>query len=250
MSSMYGILDAIASEASNVHATAENIISEALEVVDHDKKILVILEDDEALREDLRAWAAGEGACEREESEMPVSPHEARKVHRERLMRELRSLTYARGHHEPFRHTLQDIRQLLSRLTRVCPTTVARAKEIQDALLGVSARLSTAWDRIGERVAAINMAQGIMTLGGHVDWEPDARRTYIPSDFCVSMLSQMWCAEQEIATLEPQLERAINMGDVVRASQLGGRIAGLRASLRLLASERPRPEPLLRITAW
>jgi len=209
---------------------------------------LSILEDEDALNEDLLAWA------KENDVEIITVSAEPRAQHRERLFAGMRSLHYARRHHEQFRHTNQDLRQLLSRLSRISSAPAGagpRAKELEENLLSLSSRLHTVWDTVGERVASINMAHGVKIIGSRAEWQAaaaDGRRPYMPSDFCVSMLSQVWCAEQEITSLEPQLQAAIEAGDVVRASSLGARVAGLKASLTLLAPEWRLPEPVLRLT--
>lgn len=243
MSSTYGILDAIAAETQTVAANTENIIREALEVVSGDEKILAIMNSDNLFREDMTGFAKLHNL-----PWPPASMQEMRIEHRDRLIAKLGSLKYARGSHEPVRNIMQDIRHLLSRISRSTASSTSRAKEIQDTLLQLSSRLHTAWDRVAERVEEINQAQGIKPIGARAEWTPDARSQFMPSDYCVSMLSQMWCAQQEIAMLEPLLDRAIFYGDIVRASELGGRVAGLKAALRLLATDRPAPEPLLALT--
>ena len=56
----------------------------------------------------------------------------------------------------------------------------------------MSSRLHTVWDRLASRVAVLNTAMGVMTLGPEVVWEGmEGRRRFIPSDFSVPMMSHV-----------------------------------------------------------
>lgn len=250
MSSSFGVVDSLLRERDVLKTELDLFLLEATKVVDDDREVLQSVHDEKELNRLFYEWVDTQGL------ELAALSPDARAnlmyQFRQRLLSNAKARDFMRARHDTARRLHQDVSYLISRLHHKDAAAALSPlhDDLQRDLLSMSSALHTVWDRLAARVATLNTAMGVLILGPAVEWDPtDHRRHFIPSDYSVPMMSQRFCALEEIRELEPKLQEAIEHGHIHRAVELGGRIAGLKASLKLVTVPATPAGPFLSI-AW
>jgi hypothetical protein len=250
MTSQFGILDALQREYADMASEATRFNELAHEIIDADQQVMRQMRTEQAFHDSFASWL--EAAYGRVASSLPPIERSQLERHYCRyLLDNMKTLPFLQAK-DHLRTQLQDDMSAL--LRRIHAASIPRESRdvLQRNVLNLSSNLHTVMIDLNEVMNFVNRARGVHIIDRcellEDDDTVDEVFDFMPSDFGVPMFSQRVCVMDEIVLLQPQLEYAINGGDIRQASRLGARVAGLQALLKILTPPPPPRATYLSIT--
>eukprot|EP00053_Salpingoeca_punica_P006729 m.63075 g.63075 ORF g.63075 m.63075 type:complete len:250 (+) comp13829_c0_seq3:226-975(+) len=239
MSSAYGVMDALQREYAQLAEEFGLFSAKARDVLDSDRKIMRQMRSEQAFSQGFHDWLRDVHGYEAERLSSS-DRNDFQRSYTNYLLDRMRTRPFLQAQDHMRSRLQEDMQHLLGRIHRE-ELPKDRSDVLVKGVLNLSSNIHSIMSNFNQVMNFLNETQGVQSLqpGGFFD-EDDVAFEFLPSDFGVPMFSQRVCVLEEITSLQPQLEEAINRGDISTASRLGARVAGLQALLKQMA---PPPQP-------